>query len=279
MKRIVVMSLVLTALAPLASSPAVAGGNWLEFRRPDAPARFGPSRWDIFATGQTVVARVGYLSATFGPTDGPFHLWIERGEALEAGGPIPDSAIRVGTFHMAPSGRGGQATFTMPALPRGTYTLVVCDDPCTTYGFGEYVQGWLTSVPTAAEAQLLARLRELRSERDELVAMLYDDIHASNRREERLLERVTELERQVAIAHTHLARRAAERPAPRPQALIDGAGGAWLAAALAAIAAGWLLSRRRRAIFVPDTPAELLTLDPDAARADRSERVLEDLDV
>ena len=40
----------------------------------------------------------------------------------------------------------------LPELARGTHTLVVCDDPCTTYGFGEYVQGWLTSVPTAAEA-------------------------------------------------------------------------------------------------------------------------------
>jgi hypothetical protein len=275
MKRLVAPTLLVAALTALLPSPAVAGGNFLEFRLRGAVAGSDPPRWDIFATGQTVVARVGYLSATFGPTDGPFHLWIEWGEELEAGTPIPESAIRVGTFRMAASGRGGQATFTMPELPRGTYTFSVCDDPCRTWGFDEWVQGWLTAVPTLGEARLLARLREQQADHRELVAALHDNVRAAERSEDGLRRRVGELEADLKAAREQVARGAAERSETRSDALIDGWAGAWIAAALVAVGTVWLGLRRPR-IVVPDTPAELLRPGSDGCS---SERVLEDLDV
>lgn len=79
MKRLLAIGLLAVALLGCLSSPATAGGNWLEFRLADGAAQSNRSRWDIFATGETVVARVGYLSGTLGPDDGPFHLWVERG--------------------------------------------------------------------------------------------------------------------------------------------------------------------------------------------------------
>jgi hypothetical protein len=291
MKRSIAIGVLAASLLALAS-PASAGGNWIEFRRAEgaaasddpsggSPVRDARSRWDIFATGESVVARVGYLSRTFGADDGPFHLWIERGDELQAGEPIPATALRVGTFDMSPDGRGGVVRFVLPDLPRGMHTFVVCDDPCTTYGFDESVQGWLTSVPTAGEGQLLARVRELRWDERELVASLRGEVRAGERQEELLGLQVTELEQQLETARGQLARLAAERPAPpapRSDALIDGAGGAWIASAMLAIAAVWLIARRRRRIIVPDTPAELMPLEPEATRV-RSERVLEDLDV
>jgi hypothetical protein len=278
MKRLVATTLLLAALAALLPTPAVAGGNFLEFRLRDAAAGSGPSRWDIFATGQTVVARVGYLSATFGPTDGPFHLWVERGDELEAGSPIPQSAIRVGTFRMAASGRGGQATFTMPELPRGTYTFSVCDDPCRTWGFDEWVQGWLTAVPTAGEAQLLARTRELRETLREVTYGIGRDVRAAERREDRLTAEITALTGELEDARTEVDRlwSVPNRVDPRP--VIDAAAGAWIATGLVIVAAMWLIGRRRSRIVVPDTPAELLASGT-GTPTPPSERVLEDLDV
>jgi hypothetical protein len=277
MKRLVATTLLLAALAPL-PTPAVAGGNFLEFRLRGGAVGSDPARWDIFATGQTVVARVGYLSATFGPADGPFHLWIERGDELEAGKPIPESAIRVGTFRMAASGRGGQATFTMPELPRGTYTFSVCDDPCRTWGFDEWVQGWLTSVPTVGEAQLLARTRELRETLREVTYGIGRDVRAAERREDRLTAEITALTGELDDARTELdrLRSSANRVEPRP--VIDAAAGAWIATGLVVVAALWLIGRRRSRIVVPDTPAELLATGT-GTPTPPSERVLEDLDV
>ena len=291
MKRSIALGVLAASLLLLPATPAAAGGNWLDFRRSEGvaggrssggtPARDARSGWDIFVTGEEVLARVSYLSRTFHDGEGPFHLWIERGERLEAGEPIPTTALRVGTFDMRPDGRTGFASFVLPELPRGTYTLSVCDVPCTTYGFEEFVQGWLTSVPSVGEAQLLARVRELRWDERELVASLQDDARAAERREEELLLRVTQLEQQLDRARGQLARVATERPAPAPRsdALIDSAGGAWIASAMLAIAAGVLFVRRRRRIGVPDTPAELMPVEPGATRVVRSERVLEDLDV
>jgi hypothetical protein len=289
MKRSIAIGVLATSLLPLMATPAAAGGNWIEFRReqgaavpgdasggvPARDARFG---WDIFVTGETVVARVTYLSRVFDDTDGPFHLWIERGDPLEAGEPIPTTALRVGTFDMNRNA-GASTRFVVPDLPRGTYTFVVCDDPCTTYGFGEYVQGWLTAVPTAAEAELLARVREVRDNARMRLYEMRRNRRQTQRREWKLDGRVTALTSELKSAREQLARQAAARQAARPQALIDGAGGAWIASASIAIAVAWLRSRRRRGIVVPDTPAELMPLEPEAARAVRSERVLEDLDI
>jgi hypothetical protein len=277
MKRLVATTL-LAVLAALLATPAVAGGNFLEFRLRGAAARSDPTRWDIFATGQTVVARVGYLSATFGPTDGPFHLWIERGDELEAGSPIPESAIRVGTFRMAASGRGGQATFTMPELPRGTYTFSVCDDPCRTWGFDEWVQGWLTAVPTVGEAQLLARTRELRETLRAVTNRIGRDVRAAERREDRLTAEITALSDELDDARTELGRLrpAANRVEPRP--VIDATAGPWIATGLVIVAALWLIGRRRSRIEVPETPEELLASGTGTPTRP-SERVLEDLDV
>jgi hypothetical protein len=278
MKRLVATTLLLAALAALLPSPAVAGGNFLEFRLRDAAPGSDPSRWDIFATGQTVVARVGYLSAAFGPTDGPFHLWIERGDELEAGSPIPESAIRVGTFRMAASGRGGQATFTMPELPRGTYTFSVCDDPCRTWGFDEWVQGWLTAVPTAGEAQLLARTRELRETLREVTYGIGRDVRAAEQREDRLTAEITALTGELDDARTELDRLRSAANGVEPRPVIDAAAGALIATGPVIVATLWLIGRRRSRIVVPDTPAELLASGT-GTQTPPSERVLEDLDV
>jgi hypothetical protein len=272
MKRLVpTLGLLSILLIGLMAPSAVAGGNWLEFRTAERDPRPSPSRWDIFPAGESLVARVGYLSGAFELGDGPFHLWIERGDALEAGMPIPQSAIRVGTFEMAPDGTGGHAAFDLPALPSGTYSFAVCDDPCTErgFGFGEFVQGWLTVVQTPEEARLLVRVRALRENARTKKRESRADLRVAELREGRLTTRLDTAVEALDEARAQVERLTRSASRPHDQAMIGGAGGAWIAVGLVAAA---LIMRRRRAprIDVPDTPAELLS---------PSERVLEDLDV
>lgn len=244
---------------------ATAGGNWFEFGRADSDLRKNQSRWDIFATGERAVANVGYLRGWVGAEDGPFHLWIERGRPLEEGKPIPESAIQVGTFEMAADGLSGHAIFVLPALPSGMYSLTVCDNPCTTTGFGEYVQGWLTIVQTPAEGQLLTRIHELKESFRGRSHLLKADLHRAERREQRLKDRLEtvgdELEATRAQVDQLVSSASSRSGSASERALIDGAAGAWIASGLLVIAALIIRTRRGPRIIVPDTPAELLSTE------------------
>ena len=268
MKRALAASLITIGALATARPPALAGGigNWLEFRfRPTAGADDARAvgseraRWDVFAAGETVVAQVGDLSGALDPSDGPFHLWIERGQRIRPARPIPQSAIRVGTFRMAPSGRGGTATFPVPSLPRGRYTLSVCDDPCRTWGFDEIVQGRITVVPSSGEARLVARIREFRSGAWEARRALQNDLREALRAERSLEAQVSSLTDELAKAQANLTGLSSGGTGPPPmpaRPMLSGHAAAWLAAATVSIAGLWLF-RRRRAVEVPDTGAEV----------------------
>ena len=210
-----------------------------------------------------MVAKVGYLNGSLEAADGPFHLWIERDMALEAGSPIPSSAIRVATFEMAPDGRGGRAVFELPALPSGLLSFAVCDDPCTErgFGFGEFVQGWLTATQTPDEARLLARVRELRETMRSKVHGMGADVRSAERQQARLRTRLDEALGALEESRAQVGRltRVASRTPERY--VIDGTAGALIAIGLIAIAAVLLRTHRRARIVVPDTPAELLSED------------------
>lgn len=268
MKRALASSLITIGVLATTPPPALAGGiaNRLEFRfRPAAGAdgaRAAGSeraRWDVFAAGETVVAQVNDLSGTLDPSDGPFHLWIERGQQISPARPILQSAIRVATFRMAPSVRGGTATFTVPSLPRGRYTLSVCDDPCRTWGFDEIVQGRITVVPSIGEARLVARIREFRSDAWEARRALQNDLREALRTERSLEAQVSSLTDELAKAQANLTglSSGASGPAPMPaRPMLSGPAAAWLVAATVSIAGLWLFRRRRRAVELHDTAAE-----------------------
>jgi hypothetical protein len=288
MRKLVMLGLVSLTVLGLQVPSAMAGGNRLEFRSAESDPRTSRSRWDIFVVGESVVARVGYLSGFFGLGDGPFHLWIERGDAVEAGMPIPSSAIRVGTFEMTADGSGGHAGFVLPALPSGLHTLTVCDDPCTETGFGEYVQGWLTVVQTPAEGRLLSRVRDLRESSRARTHRMRTDLRRAERTEQGLRDALGTVRDDLAATRAQVDRlislAASDRPASHPDRdLIDGGAGAWIASGLVIAA---LIIRRRRGprIVVPDTPADLLSparphdRSREETRAVPSESILENLD-
>lgn len=262
-KRIATLGLVSVVLIGFQAPLALAGGNWLEFRSAERDPLTTQDGGDIFVIGESLIARGDYLSVALGPETGPYHLWIERDEALAAGRPIPQSALRVGTFEMAPDGRSGRAAFDLPALPSGTYSIAVCDDPCTArgFGFGEYVQGWLTVTQTPEEAHLLARVHELRGMMRSRIRGLTADVRSAERQGDRLGTRLDATLGALEESRAQVERltRAASRTPDRY--VIDGAAGALIAAGLIVTAAALVRTRRRDRIVVPDSPAGLLTED------------------
>jgi hypothetical protein len=122
---------------------AGAGGSSLGFERAEYLPGDGAR-----ATGRFFpVEGSGWLD------DGPFFVWAmehARYNAALAGAPwpsVPAEAIRLG--QLQPS--GGAPTpatsfhvdFRVPDVPPGYYTLIVCNDPCTTT-LGDFVGGTLT---------------------------------------------------------------------------------------------------------------------------------------
>lgn len=158
-------------LVPLAlTTPANAGGNWLDFRRED-PVE-GERRLATFATlhvGQEVVA----FTSLYLPNpsrrarldrQGPFFAWLSPGDSYLGGARMPPDATRLEPFLIRwDSSNGGKAEahLTIPSVPSGQYVVTVCNDPCTLVGFGDYVEGWVTIMQTPDEA----RFRELAKDR------------------------------------------------------------------------------------------------------------------
>jgi hypothetical protein len=295
-RRLVPWLVVLGVVAGLAS-PASAGGNWLEFREADpsgseAQVSRGFGTWAVLPVGQDVIAATGIyvpnphrrdrLEAT------TFYVWLSPGGGFLRGTRMPDDAVRLAPFAMhwsSPRAASVRAQFVVPDVPSGEYEVLICDDPCTLAGFGQYVQGWITVKQTAEEARLFALARDRKWD----VRMLRD-------RTNRLQGDVLELESDLGAAEASLAGqrrsldlagrfaslgaadRVAAPPASRP--LVPG----WAAVALglAIVVAALVVTRRRRseaaaidAFIVPDTvPDELLenAATRDGEPEDTSER-------
>jgi hypothetical protein len=261
--RRILLPLLTVVLVLGSAGPASAGGNWLEFRRdtPSGPGpRFGP--WSGLNVGMAVIAHTSIYVRNDNIVDrlrnDTFYAWLSRGDRFHR--QIPDDAIRLAPFRIrweTDEFATVHAAFTVPAVPSGEYEVLVCNDPCTLFGFGEFVQGWGTVLQTPTERRLFELARERRWRVRSLagrVRHLQDD-RAS-----------LELQLGAAEAELRTVREAVDLP--RPAVLADDepivevrsepeASVTWwiaLAAAGLGLAVG-LIARRRRmpAFVVPDT--------------------------
>jgi MYXO-CTERM domain-containing protein len=278
--RRTVLTIVLVTLAVLLPAQAAnAGGNWLGFRseEPVAGTR-NLGTWAVMHVGQEVVAHTGLY--VMNPhrmgrleTEGPFYAWLSPGDAYLDDANLPADAIRLAPFTIAFDGSNGvpvRARFTVPSVPSGEYEVVVCNDPCTLSGFGEFVQGWITITQTSEEARLmnLARerkwsLREAKKEARQLegdVGSLEADLDAALG-EARVAA--------VGLRSTDRAIELLESENDALRALLAAADGdgmpAWVFAALgfAILGAAFVVRRRRAPAFeIPDTvPDDLVDRD------------------
>jgi hypothetical protein len=197
---------------------------------------------------------------------GPFYLYaLPDGTFLREDRPIPEGAVRIGTFAVEEERHQFELTaeFTVPQLASRSYSLEVCNEPCTVSGFREALSGSISIVATEREAELLNRNSRLS---DRMWHFRYEF-----RRAERRLERAQEdfeweltneravledqratieqLEAELAAARA----RAAEAAGSPVDPWVIGGG----IVAAAALAAALLVRRRRSAAGVRLTPLPL----------------------
>src|SRR5712691_1452334 len=90
---------------------------------------------------------------------GPFFAYLlPRGATISKGNPIPNGAIRLGTFSIElsrPKWFELRISFTVPDVPGAFYSVGACNDPCTIPGFREPLTGLISVVRTLREGRLL----------------------------------------------------------------------------------------------------------------------------
>jgi hypothetical protein len=255
LSRIAVLGIASACLA-LPGSASADGGAFIDLDR----TSYFPGQT---ATGTTYVSvprsKQGRLSR------GPFYgFLLPGGVSLSAGSPIPDRAIRVGTF--AVTRQGGTAfrltlTFTMPDAPTDLYWLALCNDPCTITGFTEpLVAPAVSIVHTATEAELLVERSRLQGQ----AYVLHRKLRRAERDGEQLQGELEDASTEIASLNARLAaaERAAtssRREARRGRSLAT----IWVllgaVAMVAALALGGVVAvtRRRTRVSVRDTLEEL----------------------
>jgi hypothetical protein len=202
---------------------------------------------------------------------GPFFAYLLPGEtSLQEGRPLPEGTIRLGTFTIEDLRHDGfvlRVAFVVPEVESGTYTVQVCNDPCTISGFREPLSGTMTIARTDAEANLVR-------ERDRLEWRVASSRYRIGKLDRKNEELEAQLETALADLHDMNVRfaslqREGQAVPPVAAPLADDGrplADAWalvalviaLLVALISIALGLIFSRRHAAkLVVPDTIAEL----------------------
>lgn len=110
---------------------------------------------------------------------GPFYAYALTDRAvIRQGAPIPDGALRLGTFTVEPfKGKWFEmhVSLTVPDLPGDFYSVVMCNDPCTIVGFREGLSGLISVVQTVREGALLTAQQRLQGRLYSLRATIRKD--------------------------------------------------------------------------------------------------------
>lgn len=285
--RRAVLVLLASTVAVLVATPASAGGNWLNFREepgsaaapdgaPDGDRSLGI--WAIVSVGQRIVAvgttwprsehRIERLERE------TFHAWLVRADEVTIGsdGGLPAEAIPLAPFTLRWDRYGtavARAHFSVPDVPPGEYSVLVCQSPCTLIGFGDWLSGWLRIVRTPAEARLLSRARTQREEIMTLSSRVRGLQTTVEELESDLRRATAQLREASRISRESLVTPSVPAPVQTVSPVRETDVTWWIAglAALIGLALGLVGTRRRRAAFVvPDTVPDDLVERERAAR-------------
>lgn len=237
------------ALPLLTSTPARAdGGAYLWFER---TYNYPGTTAEAYASVYVPQAKRAILDR------GPFYLYVlTGGSSIREGRPMPDGAIRLGTFSIERDRKWFEfeVGFTVPELPGGFYTVAVCNEPCTVAGFREPLVGVLPIVATAREEQLLRQQGRMQGR----IGTLHRDLRKAQR-EVVELEGITDLrsiERTTVLAEADDLRDQVERLrarlARRPRPVVAPASAWAVAVALCVLGLAIAIRRRGRSDRRPD---------------------------
>jgi hypothetical protein len=243
-RTILVLVTAVGVLAWPVEAASANGGAYLELDR----AHYLPGEQGTAVTYVTVPERRESIFDL-----GPFYLFaLPDGMFLREDRPIPEGAVRIGTFAVEEERHQYELTadFTVPQLESRSYSLEVCNDPCTVSGFREALSGSISIVATQREAELLTR-------NSRLISRMYH-FRYEFRRAERRLERAEEdfewelaNERAVHEDLTSTIEKLEQELAASQERAADAARTPfepWLVGAIAVlvVGAGTLMLRRRR---------------------------------
>jgi len=281
MRRMLSLVLLVALITLVPASAASGGGNWLDFREdPRAGASQDGSSggdptlgtWAVLHVGQRVVAAQSVYATDpqrrHLENEGPFYAWLIPEGSFRGETRLPESAVRLAPFGMNWSSKRFahmRAHLIVPSVPSGKYEVIVCNEPCTVSGFGEYVQGWVTVMQTPDEARLLAVTRERKWKGRELaqkVKHLQGEVDALGAEVAAAGTDLRERTLRARAAETSMVAVESGRPAARDdRPLVPG--WAAIAIAVALVAAAVIVRRRRLPSFqVPDTiPDDLVERD------------------
>lgn len=272
MRRTLSLVLLVALITLVPASAASGGGNWLDFRE---DPRGGASRdgssagdgtlgtWAVLHVGQRVVAATGVYATDprrrHLENEGPFYAWLIPEGSFRGETRLPESAIRLAPFGIRWSSTRFahvRAHLTVPSVPSGKYEVIVCNEPCTFSGFGEYVQGWVTVTQTPDEARLLSVARERKWKARELaqkVKHLQGEVEALAAEVVATGAELRERTLEARATQTKISTLEADTAASRDDGpLIPG--WAVVGLAISLIAAAIIMRRRRSGIsLVPDT--------------------------
>lgn len=238
--RLSLLGVIVASVVVLVGGSARAGGATWDFN--------GKQHYEIaFVAGDTVEASTSvWISAPdLGrPDDGPFHGYLVR--PTEEGPwppPVPDDAIYLGeitieehTEHLGTA----RLTFTVPDVEPGDYSLLHCNDPCTT-SLGDIMTTRFTVAATQGEGELLVETRQLEQRADEYLFRIKRLEQAlKDHKEERHGAKIEALHDEVSKLAAQVEA-LGERPESR---VLEGSLGA--GAALTASGAAWWALRRRK---------------------------------
>lgn len=262
--------IVATLIVSLLTTPAWAGGSWLELRRIDGTGGVSDGAFGGWASAGSSVFMQGDFcdGQQADPSAGPWMAYLRRdaSELRQPLGPVEiDSATGNGCAYSA------SLTFVVPDVASGMYWVDVCADASCATGVGDLVGAMLAVASTRLEARALielpnlkARLRQEGQVRDRLKARVDSLRNALRTVSEDLV---------ASKADTSDAKEKFDTVAAARDTLVAEVdslrrrGSLWRTLAIASLialgaAVAGLLTKvirgRREDIYVPDTPGELL---------------------
>jgi hypothetical protein len=160
---------------------------------------------------------------------GPFHAYLLPGAFLRKGQPLPAAAIGLGTFSIdqtRPKWFELEVSFTVPDLAGDFYSVGVCNDPCTIWGFKEPLTGLISIVQTEREGALLTQrqrligriyaLRRQRNRTERALAEVQEQFDASDRVRSVMASEMSQLQDRLAATAAERAIGTTPRPLLAP---------------------------------------------------------------
>jgi len=265
MRRVLIVVSMTAAVALFAAPAASAGGSLIHVREVQGTGGKEQAHETAWAApGATVT-----MQGVFGPgsqgdvSEGPWHAYLGAFDAPRHARPVPLADVEIAQATGNICCWAASVTFVVPEVPFGMYWVGVCSDARCRHGVGDLVGGGLAVASTSLEARLLEEAESygpVVAERDRLsarVGTLRGELGTVSGERAQAESRLGDAVGERDAAREERSLLASEVDALRSEVALLRIALIALSAVLLAVVA-LIVRGRRRAVRIPDSPAELL---------------------